>query len=398
VHVRILALTTGNFLTADSGSRLRDYHMCSALSRLGDLDVLTFAPHQDIAGPTRDIDANVMIDTARPRAVSMLASLVRRKLYHGYLFDPRQHKAFTSVAANSYDVIYSSMVYAVPAAVQLRGDGPSADSLVVWDTHNFDPDVWKLMAANSGLLRRVVAHRQIGPAVNAVKAAASSADIVLACTDEDAGKLKQISPAGSVYVVPNGGETEHWSDAGQSTDAVPGSCVIFGTLSQNSTRRGLEWFLDRVWERVREGSPGATLTVAGRDPAPGLSRRVSREPGVRLVVNPADLAAEVAKAQVIAIPQVTGTGSKVKVFEALATGRPIVASSAALSGVPDDLRLNVTVPDDEDEWVSWILSSFDNPPSGDGRRWNRALIDRSDWSASADRLLALLREQVLDQR
>ena len=396
--MRILALTTGDFLTADSGSRLRDFHLCSALSSLGEMDVLTFTPHQNIAGPRRELNANVMIDRAPARPRALLASLVRGELYHGYLFDPRRHKDFASVAANSYDIIYSSMVYGVAAAAELRAARGSSDSLVVWDTHNFDPDVWRLMEANAGLFRRLVARRQIGPAVNAVSSAASIADMVLACTDADAVKLKQMASDDSVYVVPNGGETAHWRRAGASANGVPRSCVIFGTLRQNSTRRGLEWFLDRVWNRVRERTPDATLTVAGRDAAPGLARRISSAPGTRLVANPPDLAAEVAKAQVIAIPQVTGTGSKIKVFEALATGRPIVASPSALTGIPAEQWVNLTVAEDEEGWDAAILSAFERSESQSAEStWSQTPMDPSDWSASRERLLAVLRERVQDR-
>ena len=49
-RVRILAMTIEDFRTADSGGRSRDFYMCSALTRLGELDVLTFRPHQAQAG------------------------------------------------------------------------------------------------------------------------------------------------------------------------------------------------------------------------------------------------------------------------------------------------------------------------------------------------------------
>ena len=394
-RMRILAMVTGDFRNADSGSRLRDYHLCSALSSLGDLDVLAFAPHQDVAGPSRDLKATVIVDRAPLRPVALLRSLARGIQYHADLFDPRRHKGFSKVRDAQYDLIYASMVYAMPAAAELKSGGNSSDALVVWDTHNYDPDVWKQMAANAGLLRRLVARRQVGPSSNAVVAAGELADIVLACTDGDAAKLKEVTRGGSVHVVPNGGETDHWSEAGDSIDPAPSTCVVFGTLRQHSTRRGLEWFLDDVWPRVRDGAAEAALTVAGRDPASGLARKVAATPGARLVANPEDLAATVAESHVIAVPQATGTGSKVKMFSALATGRPIVASSVAVTGIPKELLESVAVVDNGEAWSAAILEAFRLAASQPERSLGkRTLVENSDWSSSTDRLLTVLSERL----
>jgi glycosyltransferase involved in cell wall biosynthesis len=391
--MRTLALVTGDFRTADSGARLRDYYMCSALSQLGDLDVIAFVPHQDVAGPKRELTGNVMVDRARVRPLTLVASILQGDLYHGRVFDPRDHKDFSEISTQKYDVIFSSMVYGVPAASMLRG-GSSPDAIVVWDSHNYDPDVWSLMAANAGPIRRFIARRQVGPAVNAVTAAASMSDIVLACTDDDAAKLERLAPR-SVYVVPNGGEMAEWSRASRTTSPEPRSCVIFGTLRQNSTRRGIEWFLERVWPGVLERSAGATLTVAGRDAASALVRRISRAPGVHLVANPPDLAGEVTKAQLIAIPQATGTGSKIKVFEAIATGRPIVASPSAVVGISPDLVAHIAVLEDPAGWIGAIVRSFDDPQqTPDDSPARRAVVEGSEWSTSSEQLLTILRERV----
>ena len=120
--------------------------------------------------------------------------------------------------------------------------------------------------------------------------------------------------------MPNGGETLRWARAGADTHPLAGSCVIFGGLSQDSTKRGITWFLDNVWLELFDGDKNRRLVIAGRGPSRSLARRIESTPGARLVRNPSDIAPVVAAAEVIAIPQVWGTGSKIKTIEALANG------------------------------------------------------------------------------
>ena len=386
--MRILAMTSGDFRTADSGIRLRDYHLCSALSAIGALDVLTFVPHQATAGERRAIDARVMLDQKPSRFGTLLTSLRRGDLYHGRLFDPRNHRRYDEIAARTYDVIYCSMWYSIPAARDMRL-GASPHAVVLWDTHNYDPAVWDAIIETGKRIRRRFAVRQSQLALATATAAAQVADATIATTDEDAAKLRGIAPSGAVHVVPNGGEVAHWAEAGRRKQRVPGSCIIFGGLGQDSTRRGIEWFLGEVWRDVLAANPDSTLTIAGRGPTSRLARAIGATPGVRLVANPVDVASVVGEAWTTAAPQVWGTGSKIKMFEAVAISRPVIASPAAVTGLPPELLPYIEIAEDPASWARAISRSFERPmvPTDDVRS---EVVGAFDWSNSRALLSSLI--------
>ena len=180
--MRILAMTSGDFRTADSGGRLRDFYMCSALAALGELDVLTFRPHQEQAGVPRDLNARVLLDAKPWRVATLIRALATDSSYHGRLFDPRHHRAFDELARTHYDVIFCSFWYSVEAAREVVGRG-SKDALVIWDAHNYDPDVWTAMSSTSRGLRRHFATRQATPVLLAIEKAAESVDAIIAATE-----------------------------------------------------------------------------------------------------------------------------------------------------------------------------------------------------------------------
>ncbi len=391
---RILAITPGDFRSADSGGRLREFYLCRALAQLGKLDVLTFQPHQPTPGRVRDIDANVLIDKKPPRSAALLRSLATGRSYHQILFDARRHADFAAVRSRRYDLIHCSFSYSIPAAAELL-DAGSSGATVVWDTHNYDPEVWAARAGTTSAVRKLFATRQLKPIEAITRRAVSTADLIVACTDGDRERIRLLDASVRVEVVPNGGETSHWAKTASELTPEPGRIVIFGGLAQDSTRRGIEWFLTEVWPGVQERKPTATLHVAGRGPSRSLAHAVESARSATLHTNPPDLATVVAAAETIAVPQVWGTGSKIKMFEALATGRRVIASPAATIGLTEDLLDEIDVAGDAGDWIAHLSNSAVASDQSVSAR--RKVAARHEWSAMGESFRRIIEQSLGDR-
>ena len=120
--------------------------------------------------------------------------------------------------------------------------------------------------------------------------------------------------------------------------------AITGNLGYFPTARGVAWFLDEVWPEVARKYPRARLLVAGARPPRSLVRRV-RAVGGRLVADPDDLPALLAAADLALAPLLAGSGTPIKLLEALAAGIPAVATPAAAEGLDPALARCVAIPD-----------------------------------------------------
>ncbi|HEU0130584.1 MAG TPA: glycosyltransferase [Mycobacteriales bacterium] len=101
---------------------------------------------------------------------------------------------------------------------------------------------------------------------------------------------------------------------------------LIGTLDWPPTRAALDR-LRTVWPVVRRAVPDATLRIAGR----GVAEPV---PGAEHLGAVASAAAFVAGLGVLLYPVPRGSGAKVKVLEAMATGVPVVTTVCGAEGVP----------------------------------------------------------------
>jgi len=129
-------------------------------------------------------------------------------------------------------------------------------------------------------------------------------------------------------VVPNG--TDLPAAIAPFTSAP--TLLFVGMLSWPPNYDAGRWFIDNVLHRIRGEIPNARLIVAGRGPVPPELQPYMRQPGIHFEVSPPEMAAVYRKARVAITPVRLGDGTKIKVLEAMAMGRPLVTTSDAARG------------------------------------------------------------------
>ncbi len=151
-----------------------------------------------------------------------------------------------------------------------------------------------------------------------------------------------------------------------SRPAGEAELVITGNLGYFPTVRGIDWFLDQVWPEVARKHPRARLLVAGARPPRALARRVRRLGG-RVLADPVDLAQLLAGADIALAPLLAGSGTPIKLLEALAAGIPAVATPAAADGLDPALARCLEIPEDAAAWVTALSGLVANPVAARAR-------------------------------
>ncbi|MEO1369469.1 MAG: glycosyltransferase family 4 protein, partial [Acidobacteriota bacterium] len=114
--------------------------------------------------------------------------------------------------------------------------------------------------------------------------------------------------------------------------AVDETVVLTGNLGYFPTVEGARWFAAAVWPRIRRRRPRARWVLAGSRPAPAIRAAASSE-GVELVEHPPDLGVYLAAARVAIAPLRAGSGTPIKILEAMSRDVPVVSTSAGRDGL-----------------------------------------------------------------
>lgn len=186
-----------------------------------------------------------------------------------------------------------------------------------------DPALWRR------LYWRFEAPRLLGAERDAARGAAG----LLATTPFDAAAL----PAGT-EAIPIGARV----GPAPAVERAP-RVVFSGRLGYRPNAVAAERLLREIWPGVRARVPSAELVVGGADAPSSLRRLAAATPGARLESPVPDMRTLLCSARVAAVPVDMGTGTPIKVFEALEAGCAVVATPAAaaragLDGVAAPLR------------------------------------------------------------
>ena len=114
----------------------------------------------------------------------------------------------------------------------------------------------------------------------------------------------------------------------------PHHLIFVGSASYDPNVEGLRWFLRHVWPRVRQELPAATLQIVGRD-ANARTLPFVRGEGVEMVSDVPETTSWFAAATLSIAPLLNGMGTRLKILESLACGRPVVSTRIGAEGLED---------------------------------------------------------------
>jgi polysaccharide biosynthesis protein PslH len=111
-----------------------------------------------------------------------------------------------------------------------------------------------------------------------------------------------------------------------------------------------------IFPQVRAHHPDLVLELVGRNPPADLAG-----PGINLEGRVPDVTPYLDAAAIVVVPLQSGGGMRVKVLEALAAGKAVVASPLAVEGIDVVDGEQVVVADSDDELVRATLSLLGDP-------------------------------------
>ena len=113
-----------------------------------------------------------------------------------------------------------------------------------------------------------------------------------------------------------------------------------------------------MWPALVAVRPAARLLVVGRNPPESLVR--AAPPGVRFTGTVDDIRPHVATAHLAVIPLNVGSGTRIKAFEAMAMGRPVVSTTIGVEGLDVVPGEHLLIADDPAAFIAAILRLLDD--------------------------------------
>lgn len=174
------------------------------------------------------------------------------------------------------------------------------------------------------------------------------ADLVIAIQKAESDFILKNLPDQSVLTVPMSFPIADEPQPGHDEE------ILFVGSNTEPNVAGLKWFFENCWPKILNAVPNATLTVAGSVSSGMAGFPHPKAVQYRGIVD--DLAPLYERAGVVISPLTFGSGLKVKLIEALAVGKAMVASSVTLQGVETIAEHAVLKADHADDFTNAVIS------------------------------------------
>jgi glycosyltransferase involved in cell wall biosynthesis len=145
-------------------------------------------------------------------------------------------------------------------------------------------------------------------------------------------------------------------------DPEGGVLVFTATMRWAANVDGVHFLLDEVWPRLLAARPRIRAVIIGRDPPAALTEKI-RERGLNVTLTGYvdDIRPQVADAHVYVIPVHVGSGTRIKAYEAMAMGRPVVSTTLGVAGLELTHGRDFLCADEGQAFADAILALLDDP-------------------------------------
>jgi glycosyltransferase involved in cell wall biosynthesis len=184
--------------------------------------------------------------------------------------------------------------------------------------------------------------------------AMSVASRTFVCSEADRRYLEDTWRIKGVRTVPNGVEIPSPAPV-----AAAPSLMFIGSYRYHPNVQAAEFLLDKVWPRVLKRVPDAELLVAGPSPQSIGAARTARA-GVQFLGFVDDLPELYRRARVICCPIFVGGGTRIKILEAAAHGRPVVATRIGAEGLEMTDGKELLMRDDPESFAEACVELLKN--------------------------------------
>ena len=387
MKMRILVLTPSVPYPPMWGFNIRVFSILRELSGRHHVSLLCYGDEErDGRGIAvlRELCERVFIvpDVERPmiqRRYLQARAVMSRRSFHLQRYATRQMQSRLTrvLGEGAYDFV---QVESSPMTSFDFGTTP-----VVLDEHNLEYELLRRSTAvETSRVRRVFAANEWRKVEREERSAWQSIKGCVVTSQRELEVVNEAAPGTPTAVVPNGVALDHFRPA--VSPVSKGSIVFTGLMTYRPNADGVSYFIRQIMPLVRASYPDAAFTAVGwglpDEVRPLLGHGVTHTGRVD------DVRPYLAKAAVVVVPLRVGSGTRLKVLEALAMGKGVVSTGVGCEGLDVVNGKHLLVADEAEAFAAAVVRLLEDPAEAAelGRRGRLLVEDRYGWERSVTEL------------
>lgn len=355
------------------GTALRNYHIIRGLASRHEITLLAFLEQQQTAdsqtiAPLLDLCRHVESVPApqRGRTQRLVQLLTTRRpdmahRLHSPLFNTVLRRL---LGETHFDIVQIEGIELARAIEIVRAASPG--SKIVFDDHNAEAELQRrALLADLSNPRRWPAALYSWLQTRRLRRfeawACRHADWVTAVSETDRRHLHALTVGrhSAITVIPNCIDVQAYQ-ALPPQEALSYDLLFSGKMDYRPNVDAVLWFAGHVWPRIRQKRPQTTWAIVGQKPHPRLERLRGLE-NVTVTGWVESVQPYLAGAKVYVMPFRVGSGTRLKLIEAMAAGRAIASTPVGAEGFAVTHDQELLLAEDAEEMATAVLHLLHHP-------------------------------------
>ena len=359
----------------EQGTSLRNYHILQGLVGRHQISVLSFDSADLVTEKTqpeelatiRFYQVPVPLGRSKSKRLISMVSTDRPDLSHrlrSEAYETRLISLLTEGINNDepFDIVQVEgleLAHFLPIVRQW-----SPKSRIVLDQHNAETLIQRrsLKADKQemrGWPKALYSWVQAGRLEQYESWACRSADRVTVVSQSDKNHLKELVPDIKASVIPNSIDVEEYREK-TTLEGIPFDLLFTGKMDYRPNVDSAIWFAQDIWPLIRKARPTTTWAIVGQKPTSRI-QRLSEMMGVTVTGYVKEVAPFMAGAKVFVLPFRVGSGTRLKMIEAMAAGKSIVSTNVGAEGYEFQDNEELIIADDPQQFANAVLNLLSRP-------------------------------------
>jgi glycosyltransferase involved in cell wall biosynthesis len=180
-------------------------------------------------------------------------------------------------------------------------------------------------------------------------------------------------------------------------EAVP-LITFVGAMDWEPNVDGLDFFCGDVWPAIKAEIPEARFRIVGRNPDRRVQRWAASDPSIEVTGRVPSVVEHLRESSAVIVPLRIGGGTRLKIYEAMATGKAVVSTTVGAEGLDVHHGRDIILADDAHSFAQAVITLLRDPQLR--QRYENAAAEtaaRYDWPAIGQRFGEVL-QSVADRK
>jgi glycosyltransferase involved in cell wall biosynthesis len=319
-------------------------------------------------------------------SISLFNIFSKYHFFINYAYSPNMDETVKVLQDNSYDI------QVVDHPAMLRYSPIKKVSVVLLEAFTIAEITWMEYEFEKNWFKKAIRllyyyrTRTYGKIYRAV-------DKAIAVSRHQKEVVKSHCPNLNIEVIPHGVDTEYFRTVEPETEFP--SLIITGSMGSGRNKAMVLYFYNEIYHLIKAKVPNLKLYIVGSSPGDEILR-LAEDTSVIVTGYVEDLRPHLSRAWVVVAPLQEGFGVKIRVLQAMAVGKPVIATSMVGTGIDVTSGKNIILADEPQDFADRVVELLSDKRLREsiGSAARRLMEEKHNWEKLTDQLNEVLESVV----